>query len=83
MPLYLLCEKTFSNDAMKPAKMKDKLEWLHFDKKHKVIDYFNTLKEEICIALRIQLHILVHLDIFSSCVLPFYHTACQLLLLLI
>ena len=48
-PLCLLCEKTFRIDAMKPAKVKDHLERLHSDKKHKDIDYFKTLKEEnIC-----------------------------------
>ena len=47
MPLCLLCEKTFSNDAMKPAKMKDHLERIHSDKKNKDIDYFKTLKEKL------------------------------------
>lgn len=46
MPLCLLCEKTFSNDAMKPAKMKDHLERVHSDKKNKDLDYFKTLKEK-------------------------------------
>ncbi|XP_063847263.1 zinc finger BED domain-containing protein 5-like [Scylla paramamosain] len=35
MPLCHLCEKTFSNDAMKPAKMKHHLETVHCDKKNK------------------------------------------------
>ncbi|KAK4319477.1 hypothetical protein Pmani_009580 [Petrolisthes manimaculis] len=47
MPLCLLCEKTFSNDAMKPAKMKDHLERVHSDKKNKDLDYFKTLKENL------------------------------------
>ena len=47
MPLYLLCEKTFSNDAMKPSKMKDHLERTHPDKKSKDLDYFKTLKEKL------------------------------------
>jgi len=46
MPLCLLCEKTFSNDAMKPAKMKDHLERVHCDKKSKDLDYFKSLKEK-------------------------------------
>ena len=33
MPLCLLCENTFSNDAMKPAKMKDHIEKIHSHKK--------------------------------------------------
>ena len=32
MPMCQLFEKTFSNDAMKPVKMKDHLERIHFDK---------------------------------------------------
>ena len=43
--MCLLCEKTFSNDAMKPAKMMDHLERIHFDKKNKGIEYFKMLKE--------------------------------------
>ena len=46
MPLCLLCEKTFTNYAIQPAKIKDHLKRLHFDKIHKDIDYFMTLKEE-------------------------------------
>ncbi|XP_045133133.1 protein FAM200B-like [Portunus trituberculatus] len=42
MPLCLLCEKTFSNDAMKPAKMKDHLERVHSDKKHKDLDLYSS-----------------------------------------
>ena len=59
MPLCLLCEKSFSNDAMKPAKMKDHLERLHTYKKHKDINYFKTQKEErICCTENNKLHIL-------------------------
>ncbi|XP_063847253.1 uncharacterized protein LOC135092568 [Scylla paramamosain] len=47
MPLCHLCEKTFSNDAMKPAKMKHHLETVHCDKKNKDLDYFKTLKEKL------------------------------------
>ncbi|XP_063847276.1 zinc finger BED domain-containing protein 5-like [Scylla paramamosain] len=43
MPLCHLCEKTFSNDAMKPAKMKHHLETVHCDKKNK--DLERKLKE--------------------------------------
>ena len=44
MPFCLLCEKTFSNDAMKPAKMKDHLERIHCDKKNKDLDFLRSLK---------------------------------------
>ena len=47
MPMCLLCEKTFSNDAMKPAKMRDYLERIHCDKKNKDLDFFKVLKEKI------------------------------------
>lgn len=47
IPMCLLCEKTFSNDAMKPAKMMDHLERIHFDKKDKDIEYFKMLKERL------------------------------------
>jgi len=46
MPMCLLCEKTFSNDAMKPSKMKDHLERIHSDKKNKDLDFFKMLKEK-------------------------------------
>ena len=32
VPMCLLCEKTFCNDAMKPAMMTDDLERIHSDK---------------------------------------------------
>ena len=45
--MCLLCEKTFSNDAMKPAKMKDHLERVHSDKKNKDLEYFKKCKEKL------------------------------------
>ena len=42
VPFCLLCEKTFSNDAMKPAKMKDHLERIHCDKKNKDLDFLRS-----------------------------------------
>ena len=39
MPFCLLCEKTFSDDPMKPAKMKDLLERIHCDKKNRDVDF--------------------------------------------
>ncbi|XP_076049445.1 zinc finger BED domain-containing protein 5-like [Oratosquilla oratoria] len=47
MPMCILCEKTFSNDAMKPSKMKDHLERIHSDKKNKDLDFFEMVKEKI------------------------------------
>ena len=47
MPMCLLCKKTFSNNAMKPAKMRDHLERINCDKKNKDLDFFKVLKEKI------------------------------------
>jgi len=44
IPMCLLCKKTFSNDSMKPSKMKDHLERIYCDKKSKELDYFKALK---------------------------------------
>ncbi|XP_023220930.1 SCAN domain-containing protein 3-like [Centruroides sculpturatus] len=45
--MCLLYEKTFSNDAMKLAQMKDHLERIHSDKKNKDFEYFKILKEKL------------------------------------
>lgn len=45
-PMYILCEKAFSNDAMKPAKMKDHLEMVQSDEKNKHLNFFKRLKEK-------------------------------------
>lgn len=42
IPICLLCKKTFSNGAMKPAKMKDNLERIHSYKKNKNITFQNA-----------------------------------------
>ncbi|XP_003369530.1 putative zinc finger protein [Trichinella spiralis] len=47
MPMCLLCQKVFTNDAMKPSKMKDHLERVHPDKKNKDVEFFKVLKEKI------------------------------------
>ena len=41
-PMCLLCEKTLSNDAMKPATMRDHLERIHSDKKNKDVEYLKN-----------------------------------------
>ena len=41
--MCLLCEKTFSNDTMKAAKMRDHLERFYYDKKNKDLKYFKML----------------------------------------
>ncbi|XP_066938665.1 zinc finger BED domain-containing protein 5-like [Macrobrachium rosenbergii] len=46
-PMCLLCEKVFSNDAMKPSKMKDHLARVHPDKIGKDVDFFTALKDKL------------------------------------
>ena len=45
--MYLLCEKTTSNDAKKLAKMRCHLERLHSYKKNKDVEYFKTLRQKL------------------------------------
>lgn len=44
LPLCLLCEKTFSNEAMKPSRMLEHLKRIHPDKVEKNLDYFRQIK---------------------------------------
>lgn len=46
LPLCLICEKTFSNEAMKPSKMKEHFMKKHSDKGNKNILYFTDLKNK-------------------------------------
>ncbi|KAE9542272.1 hypothetical protein AGLY_003399 [Aphis glycines] len=46
LPLCLICEKTFSNKAMKPSRMKEHLMKKHSDKSNKNILYFSDLKNK-------------------------------------
>jgi len=55
VPMCLFCEKTFSNDTMKPSKMKDHLERIHCDKKSKELDYFKTLKAKFRSRPRLEI----------------------------
>ena len=45
LPMCLLCNKTLSNEAMKPSRLKDHLTRLHPDKADKSIAFFQALKE--------------------------------------
>ena len=40
-PMCLLCEKTFSNEAMKPSRLLDYFKKIRSDKKDKGLAYFN------------------------------------------
>ncbi|XP_013913991.1 PREDICTED: zinc finger MYM-type protein 6-like [Thamnophis sirtalis] len=44
LPFCFLCEKTFSNEAMKPSRLKDYLVRIHSDKADKPVSFFQSLK---------------------------------------
>uniref|UniRef100_A0A3Q3B2L2 DUF4371 domain-containing protein n=1 Tax=Kryptolebias marmoratus TaxID=37003 RepID=A0A3Q3B2L2_KRYMA len=46
LPLCLLCEQVFSNEAMKPSRLKEHLTKIHPDKVNKERSFFQTLKEQ-------------------------------------
>ena len=45
-PMCLLCEKVFSNEAMKPSRLLEHLTKIHSDKVDKNIAYFQSLREK-------------------------------------
>lgn len=45
-PMCLLCQKTFSNEAMKPSRLQDHLNKMHSDKKDKNVAYFQDLEKK-------------------------------------
>jgi len=47
LPLCFICEKTFSNEAMKPSRMKDHISKIHSDKLEKLLSFFQALKAKI------------------------------------
>ena len=46
LPMCLLCEKVFSNEAMKPSRLLEHLTKIHSDKADKNISYFQSLREK-------------------------------------
>nr|XP_020653392.1 SCAN domain-containing protein 3-like [Pogona vitticeps]XP_020653393.1 SCAN domain-containing protein 3-like [Pogona vitticeps] len=44
LPFCLLCEKSFSNEMMKPSQLKDHLVKIHSDKADKPVSFFQSLK---------------------------------------
>ena len=46
LPMCLLCNKTSSNESMKPSKLKKHLTKVHSDKKAKDLSYFKTVKQK-------------------------------------
>lgn len=55
LPLCLICNAVFSNEAMKPSRLKEHLNKKHMDKVGKDINYFQKLKQQhskhTCISL--------------------------------
>jgi len=47
LPFCLICENTFSNEAMKPSRLKDHLSKVHSDKLEKPLSFFQSLKAKI------------------------------------
>ena len=48
IPMYLLCNKTFTNEAMKPSWLKNHLSRINPDKVNKQIEFFSSFKRESC-----------------------------------
>ena len=45
-PMCLLCEKVFSNEAIKPSRLFEHLTKMHSDKSDKNLAYFQLLREK-------------------------------------
>ncbi|KFD50438.1 hypothetical protein M514_08665 [Trichuris suis] len=45
LPMCLLCNRVFSNEAMKPSRLKEHLAKIHPDKAGKDLNYFKSLRE--------------------------------------
>lgn len=46
-PMCLLCERVFSNEAMKPSRLLEHLKKIHSDKADKNLAYFQSLRENL------------------------------------
>ena len=46
LPMCLLCHQSFSNEAMKPSRLRDHLHSMHADKKDKPKEFFKALLEQ-------------------------------------
>lgn len=47
LPLCLICNKSFSNEAMKPSRLIEHLNSKHPDKKDKSLEYFKDLRDKL------------------------------------
>ena len=46
LPMCMICEKTFSNEAMKPSRLEEHLSKIHPGRKDKSLSYFQMLKDQ-------------------------------------
>ena len=46
-PMCLLCEKTYSNEAVKPSRVLDHFKKIHPDKKDNSLAYFQSLRDRM------------------------------------
>ena len=46
-PMCLLCEKTFSDEAIKPSRVLDHFKKIHPDKKNNSLAYFQSLRDRM------------------------------------
>ncbi|KAK5641074.1 hypothetical protein RI129_009621 [Pyrocoelia pectoralis] len=46
LPMCLICQKVFSNEAMKPSRLQEHLNKIHADKKDKDLSYFQGLEKK-------------------------------------
>ena len=45
-PMCLVCEKNFSNEAMKPSRILEHLQKIHPDKSGKTLAFFHSLRDQ-------------------------------------
>ena len=45
-PMCLVCEKNFSNEAMKPSRLLKHLQKIHLDKSGKTLAFFHSLRDQ-------------------------------------
>jgi hypothetical protein len=46
LPMCLICQRVFSNEAMKPSRLEEHLTKIHPDRKDKNLSYFQMFKEQ-------------------------------------
>ncbi|XP_060873308.1 zinc finger BED domain-containing protein 5-like [Metopolophium dirhodum] len=46
LPMCLICNKVFSNEAMKPSRLKEHLQKVHPDKQNKDLSFFTNIRDK-------------------------------------